>query len=171
MSSAKVLFGFHAVGVRLKVAPESTDDAVLQLMNKPSFDVFRRFKKRFQLASKKAGRVAAEGLVGVAANGMGLNGPARTYLQRSTQRSRDRSGMACGQVVPCDGVALPRASQTLLTSITPRPRPAAPGAAAPEAGAAPAAAAAEPAPASNWVRPVAPTPEPAQAPSPPAAAR
>lgn len=103
--------------------------------------------------------------LGVAANGMGLNGPARTYLQRSIQRSRDRSGMACGQVVPCDGVALPRAAQTLLASITPRVRPAA---AAPEAAAPPAA---EPAPASNWVRPVAPAPEPGQAPSPPAANR
>lgn len=109
--------------------------------------------------------------LGVAAHGMGLNGPARTYLQRSIQRSRDRGGMACGQAVPCDGVALPRAAQTLLTGITPRARlaapPAAPPAAAPEA----AAPAAEPAPASNWVRPVAPTPEPGQAPSPPAVAR
>lgn len=46
----------HHVSGIMKVAPESTDDAVLALMNKPSFDVFRRFKQRFQLASRKAGR-------------------------------------------------------------------------------------------------------------------
>lgn len=46
----------HHVSGIMKVAPESTDDGVLQLMNKPSFDVFRRFKQRFQLASRKAGR-------------------------------------------------------------------------------------------------------------------
>ena len=46
----------HHVSGIMKVAPESTDDAVLALMNKPSFDVFRRFKKRFQLASRQAGR-------------------------------------------------------------------------------------------------------------------
>jgi uncharacterized radical SAM protein YgiQ len=46
----------HHVSGIMKVAPESTDDAVLALMNKPRFDVFRRFKKRFQLASQKAGR-------------------------------------------------------------------------------------------------------------------
>jgi uncharacterized radical SAM protein YgiQ len=46
----------HHVSGIMKVAPESTDDAVLQLMNKPRFDVFRRFKQRFALASRKAGR-------------------------------------------------------------------------------------------------------------------
>jgi uncharacterized radical SAM protein YgiQ len=46
----------HHVSGIMKVAPESTNDRVLALMNKPSFDVFRRFKKRFQLASRKAGR-------------------------------------------------------------------------------------------------------------------
>ena len=46
----------HHVSGIMKVAPESTDDAVLALMNKPRFDVFRRFKKRFALASQKAGR-------------------------------------------------------------------------------------------------------------------
>lgn len=46
---------YHVSGI-MKVAPESTDDRVLALMNKPSFDTFRRFKKRFQLATKKAGR-------------------------------------------------------------------------------------------------------------------
>jgi uncharacterized radical SAM protein YgiQ len=46
----------HHVSGIMKVAPESTDDRVLELMNKPRFDVFRRFKKRFQLACKKAGK-------------------------------------------------------------------------------------------------------------------
>jgi radical SAM superfamily enzyme YgiQ (UPF0313 family) len=46
----------HHVSGIMKVAPESTDDRVLALMNKPSFDVFRRFKRRFQLASQRAGR-------------------------------------------------------------------------------------------------------------------
>jgi uncharacterized radical SAM protein YgiQ len=46
----------HHVSGIMKVAPESTDDRVLALMNKPSFDVFRRFKKRFMLATKKAGK-------------------------------------------------------------------------------------------------------------------
>ena len=88
--------------------------------------------------------------LGVAAQGMGLNQPARTYFQASIRRSRDRSGMACGAAIPCDGVALPRAAQAALAAITPRPR-------------AQPATAAEPAPAedpgaqapSNWVRPVA----------------
>lgn len=46
----------HHVSGIMKVAPESTDDAVLKLMNKPRFEVFRRFKQRFQHASAKAGR-------------------------------------------------------------------------------------------------------------------
>jgi uncharacterized radical SAM protein YgiQ len=46
----------HHVSGIMKVAPESTDDAVLALMNKPRFDVFRRFKKRFQLACRKSGK-------------------------------------------------------------------------------------------------------------------
>lgn len=46
----------HHVSGIMKVAPESTDDAVLAAMNKPSFDVFRRFKERFRAATKKAGR-------------------------------------------------------------------------------------------------------------------
>jgi uncharacterized radical SAM protein YgiQ len=46
----------HHVSGIMKVAPESTDDRVLALMNKPSFDTFRRFKKRFMLASKRAGK-------------------------------------------------------------------------------------------------------------------
>jgi uncharacterized radical SAM protein YgiQ len=46
----------HHVSGILKVAPESTDDRVLALMNKPAFDIFRRFRQRFALASQKAGR-------------------------------------------------------------------------------------------------------------------
>ncbi len=46
----------HHVSGIMKVAPEATDDRVLALMNKPRFDVFRRFKKRFLLATRKAGK-------------------------------------------------------------------------------------------------------------------
>ncbi|GDY15001.1 YgiQ family radical SAM protein [Planctomycetota bacterium] len=46
----------HHVSGIMKVAPEATDDRVLTLMNKPRFDVFRRFKQRFLLATKKAGK-------------------------------------------------------------------------------------------------------------------
>jgi uncharacterized radical SAM protein YgiQ len=46
----------HHVSGIMKVAPESTDDRVLALMNKPSFDTFRRFKERFRLATRKAGK-------------------------------------------------------------------------------------------------------------------
>jgi uncharacterized radical SAM protein YgiQ len=45
----------HVSGI-MKVAPEATDERVLKLMNKPSFEVFRRFRKRFQLASQRAGK-------------------------------------------------------------------------------------------------------------------
>jgi uncharacterized radical SAM protein YgiQ len=46
----------HHVSGIMKVAPESTDDQVLAAMNKPSFDTFRRFKKKFQLATAKLGK-------------------------------------------------------------------------------------------------------------------
>ncbi len=46
----------HHVSGIMKVAPESTDDRVLALMNKPSFDTFRKFRQRFLLASRKAGK-------------------------------------------------------------------------------------------------------------------
>jgi uncharacterized radical SAM protein YgiQ len=46
----------HHVSGIMKVAPESTDDAVLAQMNKPTFDVFRRFRARFQLATEKSGK-------------------------------------------------------------------------------------------------------------------
>jgi uncharacterized radical SAM protein YgiQ len=46
----------HHVSGIMKVAPEATDDRVLALMNKPSFDVFRRFRQRFLAASRRAGK-------------------------------------------------------------------------------------------------------------------
>ena len=43
---AKELIKYHVSG-RLKVAPEHTEDAVLKVMRKPSFDLFYKFKKYF----------------------------------------------------------------------------------------------------------------------------
>ncbi|MCP4294298.1 MAG: DUF3362 domain-containing protein, partial [Proteobacteria bacterium] len=43
----------HHVSGRLKVAPEHTSDRVLKIMRKPSFNLFRRFKKRFDLINNK----------------------------------------------------------------------------------------------------------------------
>jgi uncharacterized radical SAM protein YgiQ len=48
------LIGHHVSG-RLKVAPEHTEDEVLKLMRKPSFDYFYKFKTRFEQVSKKMG--------------------------------------------------------------------------------------------------------------------
>jgi uncharacterized radical SAM protein YgiQ len=45
----------HHVSGRLKVAPEHTSDAVLKIMRKPSFALFREFMKRFEAAKNKAG--------------------------------------------------------------------------------------------------------------------
>jgi uncharacterized radical SAM protein YgiQ len=45
----------HHLSGRLKVAPEHTAKATLRVMRKPSFDRFREFKKRYDLANKKAG--------------------------------------------------------------------------------------------------------------------
>lgn len=45
----------HHVSGRLKVAPEHTEDHVLKLMRKPSFEYFKTFKKRFEEISKKKG--------------------------------------------------------------------------------------------------------------------
>ena len=45
----------HHVSGRLKVAPEHTEDEVLKLMRKPSFDYFYKFKTRFEEVSKKKG--------------------------------------------------------------------------------------------------------------------
>ncbi len=46
----------HHTGGHLKVAPEHTDPAVLQLMAKPPLAVFEEFARRFEKASSKAGR-------------------------------------------------------------------------------------------------------------------
>ncbi len=43
---AKELIKYHVSG-RLKVAPEHTEDNVLKIMRKPSFDLFYKFKKYF----------------------------------------------------------------------------------------------------------------------------
>lgn len=44
----------HVSG-RLKVAPEHVSDKVLQMMRKPSFELFRRFKHEFDVINRKAG--------------------------------------------------------------------------------------------------------------------
>lgn len=44
----------HVSG-RLKVAPEHTSDAVLEIMRKPSFDVFRKFKDLFDRINTRSG--------------------------------------------------------------------------------------------------------------------
>ena len=44
----------HVSG-RLKVAPEHTEDAVLQIMRKPSFDLFHQFKRVFDSTNRRAG--------------------------------------------------------------------------------------------------------------------
>lgn len=46
----------HFVGGHLKVAPEHVCRGVLALMNKPAFEVFEEFEKRFAELSKKAGK-------------------------------------------------------------------------------------------------------------------
>ena len=48
------LIRFHVSG-RLKVAPEHTSDAVLSIMRKPSFDLFRRFKVIFDNVNTRYG--------------------------------------------------------------------------------------------------------------------
>jgi len=45
----------HHVSGRLKVAPEHTEDEVLKLMRKPSFDYFKMFKDKFEEVSRKKG--------------------------------------------------------------------------------------------------------------------
>jgi uncharacterized radical SAM protein YgiQ len=47
----------HFVGGHLKVAPEHNCPRVLELMGKPSFEVFEEFESRFAEASKRAGKV------------------------------------------------------------------------------------------------------------------
>lgn len=48
------LIARHVSG-RLKVAPEHTSDAVLNIMRKPSFALFHRFKRRFDEINRKYG--------------------------------------------------------------------------------------------------------------------
>lgn len=48
------LIANHVSG-RLKVAPEHTEDAVLQIMRKPSFDLFGEFKKIFDAENRRTG--------------------------------------------------------------------------------------------------------------------
>ncbi len=43
----------HHVSGRLKVAPEHTEDGVLKMMRKPTFDLFERFKKLFDRVNKQ----------------------------------------------------------------------------------------------------------------------
>lgn len=45
----------HHVSGRLKVAPEHTSDVVLNFMRKPSFELFREFKKIFDRINKEKG--------------------------------------------------------------------------------------------------------------------
>lgn len=45
----------HHVSGRLKVAPEHTEDEVLKLMRKPSFEYFKIFKDKFEEVSRKIG--------------------------------------------------------------------------------------------------------------------
>ena len=45
----------HHVSGRLKVAPEHTEDNVLKMMRKPSFELFGQFKKIFDRVNKQHG--------------------------------------------------------------------------------------------------------------------
>tara|TARA_B100000609_G_scaffold182559_1_gene164289 strand:+ start:2967 stop:4955 length:1989 start_codon:yes stop_codon:yes gene_type:complete len=45
----------HHVSGRLKIAPEHTSDDVLKIMRKPSFDLFHKFKERFDDINEKNG--------------------------------------------------------------------------------------------------------------------
>ncbi len=45
----------HHVSGRLKVAPEHTEDEILNLVRKPSFQYFEKFKKEFDEINKKSG--------------------------------------------------------------------------------------------------------------------
>ncbi|WP_438482339.1 YgiQ family radical SAM protein [Oleiharenicola lentus] len=46
----------HHVPGRIKVAPEHTSDHVLRIMRKPTFDLFYKFKEKFDRAAAKAGK-------------------------------------------------------------------------------------------------------------------
>ena len=45
----------HHVSGRLKVAPEHTSPEVLEMMRKPTFDLFKKFQKHFHGINKKVG--------------------------------------------------------------------------------------------------------------------
>jgi uncharacterized radical SAM protein YgiQ len=51
----KALCGHHVSG-RLKVAPEHSEDGVLKLMNKPPFDAYKRFVRRFNDVNRYLGK-------------------------------------------------------------------------------------------------------------------
>jgi uncharacterized radical SAM protein YgiQ len=51
---AKELIKYHVSG-RLKVAPEHTEENVLKIMRKPSFELFYKFKKFFDKTNEEAG--------------------------------------------------------------------------------------------------------------------
>ncbi|MDE7071715.1 MAG: YgiQ family radical SAM protein [Clostridia bacterium] len=46
----------HHVSGQLKVAPEHISDSTLQAMNKPSFDVYLKFKEKYDAINKKLGK-------------------------------------------------------------------------------------------------------------------
>ncbi len=46
----------HHISGQLKVAPEHTEDSVLKLMNKPSFKVYKNFKKKYDDYNAKLGK-------------------------------------------------------------------------------------------------------------------
>jgi uncharacterized radical SAM protein YgiQ len=46
----------HHVPGRIKVAPEHTSDHVLRVMRKPTFNLFYKFKEKFEKAAAKAGK-------------------------------------------------------------------------------------------------------------------
>lgn len=48
----------HHVPGRIKVAPEHTSDHVLRVMRKPTFNLFYKFKEKFDRAAQKAGKPA-----------------------------------------------------------------------------------------------------------------
>ena len=54
MAYAEELIRNHVSG-RLKVAPEHTNDEVLNIMRKPSFELFHRFKRLFDEVNRKFG--------------------------------------------------------------------------------------------------------------------
>ena len=52
---AEQLISKHVSG-RLKVAPEHTSDNILNIMRKPTFDLFKKFKKQFDEINHKVGK-------------------------------------------------------------------------------------------------------------------